>query len=812
MNRPITDLTTLTASLILSFSATAQAVEAYHNVDAVEHQNQYVALGNLGYRMDSLSIYGTAGNLRYAAVWVQRPGPNFVAIHEATGVQYQDFFDTYCPQGYTPTILTATGSGANERFAAVLELTNTPCNSYHGLTQQQFFDQRNTELQNGNQIVAVDVYGSNADPRYTVAFAPKSVGQTAIVSAGNADFQDHFDALTEGHARPSLVAFNDDERFVSLWRSDSVGAWAAHHDLTGTEYQNHADAYALQNAWPISVQASGSGSGIRYAAVFARTDEPQLGTFVATGPDVPELAAFDQWAEDWMTENEVRAASLAITYRGRLMLTRGYTQASEPGYPETQPDSLFEIASCSKPLTSIAIHQAFEDPMSGLAPGDTMLTYFPGQSPQSMGVNSISVYHLLTHQGGWDRNATTPAFDPMVFQDEAIATAQGAALPIAKQDIVDFVIDTQSLDFTPGTDRKYSNFGFMLLGRILESVNGGMDYEQIVQQNVFAPLGVTRPSIRGSLKSGLAADEVSYHPYDPWLQRSVMSPAQPWVAAQYGDLNYDNMEAHGGWRMAAPDFAKVLASFDTGSYNPILGQDQTDDMWTLAPGSGSFMSGWFLRNVDDGDGGTVEMYCHSGLLLGSTALVCRRADDISFVFFANGQKRSLSRGTEGQQLSDLANTIQVWPNHDLFPRVGLPECREYVHGNVVEFGDGCGDPTLGPTVLDVAGDPDIGQVLQFEMSNTTPGAPCALMIGFSNPGLNLHPLQAFGCVLYVDPVAFLNDTIDAGGSAKWDWQVPESPAAIGATLFFQGIAADPFANPFGLVFTTAAEVTIGGWL
>ena len=57
------------------------AFQAYHGVSAAQHQANFNKFFAEGYRIISLSVYGDPGNALYAAVWVQRAGPVWVAIH-----------------------------------------------------------------------------------------------------------------------------------------------------------------------------------------------------------------------------------------------------------------------------------------------------------------------------------------------------------------------------------------------------------------------------------------------------------------------------------------------------------------------------------------------------------------------------------------------------------------------------------------------------------------------------------------------------------------------------------------------------------
>lgn len=788
-------------AILLTASAAAQVV-AYHDQDGNAHQAQANVLDPGGYRMIALSIYGTTTAPQYAAVWVHRAGPLVAACHGYTAAQYQTFSNTYWPLGYRPRILTALGTGANPRIAAVWEQTNAAGWTSHGLTEAQYQAERDLASQQGLDVTAIDIYGTAADPRYIVAFGPVAVGQTEVISSSVAGFQEHFDALASGHNRPAIVAFNDSNRFVSTWRSDDVGDFIAHHDMTSAQYQANVTAYSLQNLYPISVQGSGSGSGRRFAAVWAPSDLPLPPVWTAIGPTWPQFAPFDAWVQNWMAQNGTRAASLAIVRDGRLVHARGYTRA-RAGYPITQPTSLFEIASCSKPLTSIAVHQHFA--AGSMQPGDPMMSYFPSVIASDGRCAQITLHHLLTHQGGWDRNVSP---DPMVGRDKTIADAFSLPLPIGKSLIYRYMVGTQALDFTPGTQSQYSNFGFSVLGQALERRNAGMSYAQIMQQRVFGPLGITRARIADS--DALLPGEVRYHPWTPMLRRSVLDDQQPWVAGQYGALNKENMDSHGAWVMAAPDYAKVLAAFDLGGSNPLLDPATTDAMWTVEPGYSTLMRGWFKKNVSDGMGGTVAMYHHNGLLYGATSFIAHRADGLSFVFLTNGDRNNLFGDVHGEQLSQIANTISLWPTTCLFPQVYLPSFQ-HVSGTVTPFGAACGSsaqPLLG---FLATGTPEVGASMMFHVTSAPPNRVAITALGLQQTALSLTPLGAPGCWLYTSPISTLLAVTNAAGGAAMPWSVPPVPAAIGLAVTAQGILLDPAANALGLRTTRGLTVQLGGW-
>ena len=87
-------------------------------------------------------------------------------------------------------------------------------------------------------------------------------------------------------------------------------------------------------------------------------------------------------------------------------------------------------------------------------------------------------------RGGWDRDKS---FDPM-FIPIKIAKTFGTEPPANQEQIIRYML-TQPLDFDPGEREAYSNFGYCVLGRVIEKVSG-KPYGKYVQEEVLAPLGI----------------------------------------------------------------------------------------------------------------------------------------------------------------------------------------------------------------------------------------------------------------------------------------------------------------------------------
>ncbi|MBL7188945.1 MAG: beta-lactamase family protein [Phycisphaerae bacterium] len=224
-----------------------------------------------------------------------------------------------------------------------------------------------------------------------------------------------------------------------------------------------------------------------------------------TGPAVCELSVFDQTMLDFMVSRKVSAGALAITHKSRLVFARGYTWA-RANSAATQPISLFRIASLSKPVTSAAVLKLVEDGKLRLDEKVVDILGFgcpEGQYPDP-NLKEVTILHLLQHLGGWDRNES---FDPM-FHDKTISQILDVSLPISHADIITFM-NGQPLQHKPGAKYAYSNYGYCLLGRVIER-RTGMGYEDYVKKKVLLPLGITGMKLGCSKLEDRMPGEVTY--------------------------------------------------------------------------------------------------------------------------------------------------------------------------------------------------------------------------------------------------------------------------------------------------------------
>jgi CubicO group peptidase (beta-lactamase class C family) len=368
-----------------------------------------------------------------------------------------------------------------------------------------------------------------------------------------------------------------------------------------------------------------------------------------TGPDVPELSVFDETMKQFMVSRKVSAGSLAITYKSRLVFARGYTW-SKADSPTTEPTSLFRIASLSKSITSAGILKLVENDQLSLEDKVMEILQFgtpEGKTPDP-NLSKVTILHLLEHLGGWDRGKT---FDPM-FADKKISKALDVPLPITQADIITFM-NGQPLQYEPGTKFAYSNYGYCLLGRVIEQKTG-LSYEDYIKKFILSPLGITRMQI-GHLKlEDRAPGEVIY-------DSKKESP--------YNSFNLGNMDSHGGWLASAPDLVRFAAAFDDPVNCPILSAKSIETMFSLPatiasenyrPGEKYYACGWDVRDYGNGRRNT----WHTGSLPGTYTFMARWSNGVDCVVLFN--KRGDGFDAIDPLLWKAVKSIPTWPDHDLF--------------------------------------------------------------------------------------------------------------------------------------------------
>jgi N-acyl-D-amino-acid deacylase len=403
--------------------------------------------------------------------------------------------------------------------------------------------------------------------------------------------------------------------------------------------------------------------------------------FSVTGEPRSELTAFDAWMQSFMTEHQIPGGSLAVVREGKLVHARGFGWADRDAQQPVEPESLFRIASVSKPITAVAILKLVEQ--GKLKVEDRVLDYLTYEPHLEAGGQfderwrQVTIAHCLSHAGGWDRAAS---YDPM-FQALRMAKSLQVELPILPEHIIRYQLG-QPLDFDPGERYAYSNFGYSLLGRIIEKVTG-QPYEEYVQDDVLKPLGIARAMIGGSLESQRVSGEVRYYDAKNGSGTAIVGEGagEKQAPISYGVWRQETLDAHGGWIASAPDLARFAAAFDVldggartrgGLLKPEtvkqmfgqhVGMPSAEDKTKIVAHYGY---GWMVKEETGTDGTSVLVARHGGALPCTAASLMHFPGGVNLaVLFNLGQSpdgKFLGRQIE-PTLTELVHGVAVWPTH-----------------------------------------------------------------------------------------------------------------------------------------------------
>jgi N-acyl-D-amino-acid deacylase len=377
--------------------------------------------------------------------------------------------------------------------------------------------------------------------------------------------------------------------------------------------------------------------------------------------------------DEFMQARKVPGGALAVVKERCLVYAKGYGWADREKKLPARPETLFRIASVSKPITAVAVMKLVEQGCLSLeARAFEVADLHPEPGHEGATVDEriwkITVRQLLQHTGGWDRDQSG---DPM-FRWKEFTHPTVSDCPLNPGRIISRMF-WQRLDFDPGARYAYSNFGYAVLGRLIEKVTG-QPYERFVREKVLAPVGIERMRVGAS--DGSREGESTYYTPEEAKVRSVFPGVAGKVAEPYGAFCLEAMDAHGGWVASAVDLARFAAALDDPRKSPLLTPETFQTLYAAPPPpawrkkDGSLQDayygcGWMVRPV--GREGRAN-YWHSGSLPGTSSLLVRRWDRLSWVVLFNqrSSERRLPDDAIDGALHRAAAAVKRWPEGDLF--------------------------------------------------------------------------------------------------------------------------------------------------
>lgn len=316
-------------------------------------------------------------------------------------------------------------------------------------------------------------------------------------------------------------------------------------------------------------------------------------------PTEAALTELDHRIEKFLVENNVPGTVVAVASQGKILYLKPYGLANVELLVPVTEQTVFEIGSISKQFTAAAALLLVEENKLDL--DDPIHKYLKNLPSEWFGV---TVRQLLTHTSGIPDYEEIRSYDVYRFR-------------LTPQEIIQ-IAHSRPVDFAAGTGWNYSNTGYFLLSRILETIEG-RPLGQILQTRIFSPLGMTQTRM---------ADPEAIIPH---------RAAGYWVNKKDELINRKPTETSstlgaGGLLSTAQDLAKWDASLYT---DQILSAKSKQAMWTpvtLPEGeSHPYGFGWDLRPYQG-----LKSQSHLGQVAGFGASFTRfPKEKVAFIIFTN---------------------------------------------------------------------------------------------------------------------------------------------------------------------------------
>jgi CubicO group peptidase (beta-lactamase class C family) len=352
----------------------------------------------------------------------------------------------------------------------------------------------------------------------------------------------------------------------------------------------------------------------------------------ATGQQRAEMGRI---AGEFRRQFSVPATSIAISRNGRFVYDQAVGMADRRLLTQAQQDSLFRIASLTMPITSVTIFSLIEQGKLNLnekvfGPNGILDNGY-GKPPYKPFITDITVDHLLTHTaGGWPSDHTDPMMLNLPWNQTKLITNTIAKVPLTNP---------------PGTHWAFSNFGYCVLGRVIEQITNE-PYESYVRTNILGPCGISTMKIARNRLDDRANNEVVYYGQyseDPY------------------DLNITRMDSDNGWIASSTELVQFL-NHVAGARNipALLKPDTIKLMTTPAPaspaGDDRYARGWMVR--DNGAGN----WWHNGSLPGTTTIMVRTPAGMCYAALCNTRTEPADQINTAIDLmmGNIVSTVPSW--------------------------------------------------------------------------------------------------------------------------------------------------------
>jgi len=613
-----------------------------------------------GFQVADISVASSNGVAIVSALWEKRSRPGFTYSFGISGSQLANAINNSAAAGRRPVHLEGYSNSGNLRYFGMFEKwvgtsfqvdSNTSLSAwpghFHARTNAGYRPLRIDVVPSAGEPTVISLWDQRADPDFAVSFG---IDESSLAVDVNLKAQSGFRPVrlsgheTAGQAKLNVIYERRSGRPISV---------VAGLDASG--YQVDMNQRLFAGFRLVSVAVYTVGETMRYGAIWEQSERPATPSIMPkAGLARPELNDVENLVVELMEQHQISASALCIARNGTIVYERAFGWRDFLLREPMTLDTMVRVGSNSKPVTRAAIRKlesmgllAMTDNVFDLGQvGGGRLGITPFGTVDSR-LQMITIQHLFDHKGGWDRAIS----GDVLGEGLKISSDLGVGMHPDKLDVVRWVSGQVPLDHDPGTTYAYSNYGYMLLGMIIEAVTG-QDATAWVKQHVLQPVGVAGADFdlgRTLLENRNArepwyfepSNAPSYNGYRP--AEYALAPEGGWVT--------EFREVNGSWIFTPRAYAKYLMNYWVGS-----GQVRSNNS---------------------------QRWSHGGSLPGSRSMVRQYSNGISYIYWFNQRHDAdgndiLAAGFDANLRSAL-DAVSRWPADDPATQQA-PEITAHPHG------------------------------------------------------------------------------------------------------------------------------------
>ncbi|MFC3476983.1 serine hydrolase [Halobacterium litoreum] len=251
----------------------------------------------------------------------------------------------------------------------------------------------------------------------------------------------------------------------------------------------------------------------------------------SSGLDADARRAVESFVAEWVTDNDVPSASVAIVDGDEVAYLDAFGARDLEANAPATPDTLYGVASITKSVAATGVLQLVDGDRVALDdPVTEHVEFFAGSE------DPPTVHELLSHSSGMPSDGSSVAMTAQILGEGAETAPLGSDADFRRH------VEQSLGERADGERFFYYNTGYAVLGKLIEAVDG-RPFPEYVDDEVLAPLGMDRSVVR--------ADPAEYDDaMTPYLSRED--------GPERADYPVKGVGAAGGLLSSARDLAAYL--------------------------------------------------------------------------------------------------------------------------------------------------------------------------------------------------------------------------------------------------------------